>query len=76
MGAGVPLKVTVVVESVVAMLPEVGIVPLTEGEGPMVPPLTSTTSPGAIAVAAPALAPLLKLVTAAGGAILPNRPCN
>ena len=76
MGAAAPLKVTVVVERVVAMLPEVGIVPSTVGEGPTVPPLTSTTSPGAIEEAASPLAPLLKLETAAGGAMLPKRPCS
>src|SRR6266849_5951437 len=73
MGAGVPLKVTLVVASVVATLPEEGTLAAARGDGPIVPPVISTTSPGATGPPAP-LAPFMMPVIAAGGARLANNP--
>src|SRR5271166_1707282 len=61
MGAAVPLNVTLVEPTVVPRLPVVGIAKEARGEGPIVNPLITTTSPGAIAVAGTSLAPLLML---------------
>src|ERR1041385_1830444 len=72
-GAGVELKVTPVAATVVPTFPDAGIVPAARGDGPMVNPLTTTTSPGATEPEI-WLAPVFRLKTWLGGATAPNSP--
>jgi len=73
--AAVPLNVTPVAASDVPSVPLAGMLADANGDGPIVIPVKVTASPGAIAPDK-LLAEFKTPVTAAGGARLPNRPCD